>query len=96
MLEEDTELELMQIGDMAKLTREFLANEIPQRVQSPQSALMFHCGGRTWFAAATGNLGSLAQTFSAAPPCVGLNVNFELYCGFSINTTLTTLVFGAN
>jgi hypothetical protein len=96
MLEEDTELELMQIGDMAKLTREFLVNEIPQRVKSPQSALMFHCGARTWFAAATGNLENLVQTFSAAPPCVGLNVNFELYCGFSINTTLTTLVFGAN
>jgi len=25
---------------------------------------------------------------------VGLNVYFETYCGFHINTTLTTLVFG--
>lgn len=96
MLEEDSELELMQIGDMAEATREFLAKEIPQRVESPQSALMFHCGGRTWFAAATGHMEDLANTFSAAPTCVGLNVNFELYCGFSINTTLTTLVFGAS
>ena len=30
----------------------------------------------------------------AAPPCAGLNVNFEMYCGFAINTTLTALVFG--
>ena len=32
---------------------------------------------------------------SVAPPCVGFDVHFEIYCGFHINTTLTSLVFGA-
>ena len=34
--------------------------------------------------------------FSAAPPCAGMHVLFEIYCGFTINTTLTTLAFGAS
>lgn len=37
-----------------------------------------------------------ARTSLANPACVGLNVSFEIYCGFHINTTLTTLVLGAN
>lgn len=95
-LEEGSELEIMEIGDIAALTREFFLNELPQRVESPQAALFFHCSGRTWFAANTGKLDDLSATFQAAPPCVGMNVSFEIYCGFHINTTLTTLIFGAN
>jgi hypothetical protein len=96
LLEEGSELEIMQIGDMVGITHSFLIDELPQRVPSPQAALFFHCEGRKWFAAATGKLDDLSAAFRAAPPCVGFNVNFEIYCGFHINTTLTTLVLGAN
>jgi hypothetical protein len=96
LLEEGSELEIMQVGDIAEATREFFVQELPRRVPSPQAALMFHCEGRIWFAAALGKLDDLARTFQAAPSCVGLNVSFEIYCGFHINTTLTTLVLGAN
>jgi hypothetical protein len=37
----------------------------------------------------------LSAAFRAAPPCAGLNVHFEVYCGFHINTTLTALAFGS-
>jgi hypothetical protein len=96
LLEEGSELEIMEIGDIAALTREFFVKELPQRVESPKAALFFHCEARKWFAASTGKLDDLAATFQAAPPCVGMNVSFEIYCGFHINTTLTTLIFGAN
>ena len=43
-----------------------------------------------------GKIGELAQTFTAAPPCVGFNCYFEIYCGFAINATLTALVFGGD
>jgi hypothetical protein len=95
LLEEGTELELMRLGDMVGITRRFFGEEIPRRVQSPQSALLFHCGGRSLFAKSAGVLGTLSETFHAAPPCAGFNVSFEIYCGFHINTTLTALVFGA-
>ena len=39
-------------------------------------------------------LGALSDSFKAAPVCAGLTVNFEIYAGFQINTTLTALVFG--
>jgi hypothetical protein len=96
LLEEGSELEIMNIGDMVESTRAFLGEELPRRVNLPRAALMFHCEGRKWFATATDKLADLGATFQAAPPCVGLNVNFEIYCGFHINTTLTTLVLGAN
>ena len=95
LVEEDSELELMKISDMAGSTRDFF-NQVPNQVASAQAALLFNCEARAWFAGSTGNLPALAATFSAAPPCVGMNVNFELYCGFSINTTLTSLIFGAS
>ncbi len=44
--------------------------------------------------ATTGQLPALSETFRSAPPCAGMNVQFEIYCGFHINTTLTSLVFG--
>ena len=96
LLEEGSELEIMKIGDIVESTRTFFEDELPQRVPSPQGALLFHCGGRKWFATSSGKLADLSATFQAAPPCVGLNVNFEIYCGFHINTTLTTLILGAN
>ncbi|NVJ20923.1 MULTISPECIES: FIST signal transduction protein [Myxococcus] len=96
LLEEGTELELMRLGDMAGMTRQFFTEEVPRRVQNPQAALLFHCGGRMWYAHATNTVSQLAETLKAAPTAAGMNVHFEIYSGFHINTTLTTLVFGAN
>jgi hypothetical protein len=96
LLEEGTELELMKLGDMAGMTRAFFNEELPRRVQNPQAALLFHCGGRMWYASATNTVSQLAETLKAAPTAAGMNVHFEIYSGFHINTTLTTLVFGAN
>jgi hypothetical protein len=96
LLEEGTELEILKIGDMAEHTRKFFKEDLPRRVPNPSATLLFHCGGRAWFAAATGNIGGLSETFRDAPNCAGFNVNFEIYCGFHINTTLTVLSFGAS
>jgi len=52
LLEEGTELELMQLNDMAGSTRKFIEDEIPRRVPSPRAALFFHCGARALFARA--------------------------------------------
>jgi hypothetical protein len=96
LLEEGTELELMKMGDPAGLTRQFLQEELPRRVQNPQAALLFHCGGRMYHAFANGFVPQLADTLRYAPPAAGMNVYFEIYSGFQINTTLTVLAFGAN
>jgi hypothetical protein len=96
LLEEDTELELMKLGDMAGMTRDFFTQEVPRRVQSPQAALLFHCAGRMWFAHATGTVPQLGETFQHAPRAAGMNAQFEIYSGFHITTTLTALVFGDN
>jgi hypothetical protein len=96
LLEEGTELELMKLGDPIALTRQFLQEEIPRRVQNPQAALLFHCGGRHYYAITRGFLPQLADTLRYAPPAAGMNVYFEVYSGFQINTTLTVLAFGAN
>ena len=96
LLEENSELELMKIGDMAGMTKSFFTDELPRRVQNPQAALLFHCGGRMWYAASTGKVGELAETLRAAPTAAGMNVHFEIYSGFHINTTLTVLAFGSN
>jgi hypothetical protein len=96
MLEEGSELEIVKIADIVESTRRFFESELPARVQSPTAALLFHCGGRKVYAESVGRLQELASTFSAAPPCIGLHVLFEIYCGFTINTTLTTLAFGAS
>jgi hypothetical protein len=95
LLEEGAELELMKLGDMVETTRRFFTDTIPQRVENPSAALMFHCGARSWFASAVGEKEKLAKAFEAAPPCVGFDVHFEVYCGFHVNTTLTSLVFGS-
>ncbi|WP_224248611.1 FIST signal transduction protein [Hyalangium gracile] len=96
LLEEGSELELMKIGDMAGMTKTFFTEELPRRVHNPQAALLFHCGGRMWYASATGKVPELAQTLRSAPTAAGMNVHFEIYSGFHINTTLTVLAFGSN
>lgn len=96
MLEENSELELVKITDIVDSTRRFFEQELPTRVQSPKAALLFHCSGRKWYAESTGKIPALSEAFAAAPPCVGMNVHFEIYCGFHINTTLTALAFGAS
>ncbi|WP_375770347.1 FIST C-terminal domain-containing protein [Archangium gephyra] len=96
LLEEGTELELMKMGDMAGMTRSFFQEELPRRVQNPQATLLFHCSGRMWYAGATGTIPQLAETLRHAPAAAGMNVHFEIYSGFHINTTLTVLAFGGN
>ncbi|MCK6592351.1 MAG: FIST C-terminal domain-containing protein [Polyangiaceae bacterium] len=95
LLEEGMELELMRLGDIGGMTRKFFEEEVPRRVPSPTAALVFHCSGRSVFAESVGKTQELSAAFSAAPPCAGFNVNFEVYCGFQINATLTVLAFGA-
>ena len=96
LLEEGSELELMRVGDMAGMTRTFFQEELPRRVHNPQATLLFHCSGRMWYAHATGSAPALAETLRHAPTAAGMNVHFELYSGFHINTTLTVLAFGGN
>jgi hypothetical protein len=96
LLEEGSELELMKLGDMAGMTKTFFTEELPRRVANPQAALLFHCGGRMYYASVTGKAQELAETLRSAPTAAGMNVHFEIYSGFHINTTLTVLAFGSN
>jgi hypothetical protein len=96
LLDEGAELELMQLDDMARATERFFEEELPRRVQSPTAALLFHCTARYWYAQAMGRTEELSRTFKKAPPAAGMNVFFEIYAGFPINTTLTVLAFGQN
>jgi hypothetical protein len=96
MLEEGSELELVKITDIAESTKRFFDVELPARVPNPRAALLFHCSGRKWFAQSTNKMPELSAAFHKAPPCAGMNVHFEIYCGFHINTTLTSLAFGAS
>ena len=96
LLEEGSELELMKLGDMVGMTKQFFTEELPRRVQNPQATLLFQCGGRMWYASATGKVDELAQTLRSAPTAAGMTVHFEIYSGFHINTTLTVLAFGSN
>jgi len=95
LMQEDTSLELLELGDMAALTRRFFEVEVPNRVKNPQAILQFHCSGRMWQAQAMGKVDELSDAFRSAPPSAGFNCFFELYSGFHINTTLTALAFGA-
>jgi len=95
LLEEGSEYEVMKAGDPIEMTRRFFNEEIPTRVPSPQAGLLFHCSGRTMMAEAAGRLEELSKTFETDLMLAGLNVHFEMYCGFSINSTLTSLIFGA-
>ena len=96
LLEEDMELEMMQMGDPLALTQKFLTEELPRRVPHAQAAVFFNCSGRMWTAQGGGFVAGLSEVMKSAPPCVGFDVYFEIYCGFHINTTLTSLVFGAS
>jgi hypothetical protein len=49
-----------------------------------------------WMAQSLDLVGRLGESFKNAPPSAGMNCFFEVYCGFHINTTLTTLVFGSD
>jgi hypothetical protein len=96
LLEENSEYELMRATDPIASTRKFFSEELPRRVGRPTATLLFHCEGRMWVANAAGFVPQLSDAFKTAPPAVGFNVNFEIYCGFHINTTLTTLAFGTS
>jgi hypothetical protein len=96
MLEEGSELEIVKTGDIIESTRRFFETELPARVHNPRASLLFHCSGRKVYALTRGKMDELSKVFSAAPPCIGFNVHFETYCGFHINSTLTSLTFGAS
>lgn len=96
MLEQGSEFELMKATPAGESTRRFFQTELPARVQDPRATLLFHCAGRAYHAQVTGQAQELSDAFKLAPPCVGLNVQFEIYCGFQINSTLTALSFGAS
>jgi hypothetical protein len=96
MLEEGTELELVKMTDIVESTRKFFETELPARVPSPRAALLFHCSGRKIYAQLANKTPELSAAFRAAPPCAGFNAQFEIYCGFHINSTLTALAFGAS
>lgn len=96
LIEEGAEYELMQLEDMTQRLEHFLSHELPRRVKNPSAALWFHCGGRQWLASGLGQTDALSNAFRGGPPAVGFNVQFEIFCGFFINTTLTSLVFGSD
>lgn len=96
MVQEDQELDVVRAGDIVETTRRFFAEEIPRRISRPTAALFFDCEARRAVAGLGGKLDALGATFAQAPPFAGLNVHLETYCGFQINSTLTTLVFGAS
>jgi hypothetical protein len=96
LLEEGSDLELMKLVDPVEATRKFFTDELPRQVPDPTAVVIFHCGGRAWFAEALGKTAGLSGSFASAPPCAGYNVLFEIYSGFQINTTLTVLAFGKN
>ncbi len=96
MLEEGCELELVKMTDIVESTRRFFESELPARVTSPRASLLFHCSGRKVLAQLSAKSEGLSAAFHSAPPCAGFNVQFEIYCGFHINSTLTSLTFGAS
>jgi len=96
MLEQGSEFELMRATPAGESTRRFFQSELPARVPNPRATLVFHCAGRAFHAAMTGQAEELSDAFKVATPCAGFNVQFEIYCGFQINSTLTALSFGAS
>ena len=95
MLTENTELEVMKLGNMPQMMNRFFKEEIHQRVASPQAMLYFECGTRSHLAHATGQTAELSASFEHAPPGIGMAASFELCNGFQLNSTMTALVFGA-
>jgi hypothetical protein len=94
MVQDDQELEVMRAGDIVELTRRFFDDELPRRIERPSAALLFDCGARKLYAQMTGRLGELGAVLGGKVPSAGFTVQFETYCGFMINSTLTSLVFG--
>lgn len=94
LLEEGMELELMEANELVGSTARFLTEDVPSRVGKPTAGLLFSCGGRRWFTDAVGQTEALSQTFGAAPWAVGMESWYEIYCGFTLNATLSALVFG--
>ena len=94
LLEEDSELELMRLGDPVGETARFFGEVLPAAVKSPSAALLFDCGGRKRFAEVLGKSAELSNAYRGAPPSIGFSVHFEVYCGLHLNTTLTCLAFG--
>jgi len=96
MVQDDQELEVMRAGDIVASTKRFFEEEVPRRVPNPTAALLFDCGGRKVFSMMSGKLDELSATFKLAPPCAGFTVQYETYCGFMVNSTLTSVVFGSD
>ena len=96
LLDEGTEYEVMSPGDPLEITRRFLDEQVPRRVPSPRGMLVFHSSERYASAEASGHLGALSGMFRSKMPIAGFNVEAEIYCGFSVNNTLATLVFGSD
>lgn len=93
---ENTELELMQLGDFGASLEKFLGEELPARVGGRATgALYFNCLGRFFMAQGIGAADAVDAAIAGGPPGCGANVVFELFNGFQINSTLTTLAFGA-
>ena len=94
LLQEDQELEVMKVGDPVASTKRFFQEELPRRVPNATAALLFDCGARKFYSQLAGKMDEVGAAFSLAPPCGGLTVQLETYCGFMICSTLTSLVFG--
>jgi hypothetical protein len=94
LLDEGVEFEMMRSLDIIDSTRGFFERELPARIAKPTATLLFQCSGRAWVAAAQGKSEALSEVFRLAPNPAGLEVAFEIYRGFAINTTLTVLVLG--
>ncbi len=95
-VQEDTTLEMMRLGDMGEMAVRFFDETLPYRCPNPSATLLFHCSGCQWVADSIGSTPAIADAFKRAPSPVGFNAYFEIYCGFHINTTLTTLAFGSS
>jgi hypothetical protein len=96
MLTENMELELMKLGDLEPALQRFLKDELPSRVANPKGMLFFNCANRVLLAAQQGIDARLSESYALGPPKVGFAACFELYNGFQINSTMTTLAFGAS
>lgn len=92
---ENTELEVMQLGDFGAAASAFLQEELPARVGGrATAALYFNCMGRYFMAEGIGASAAIDAAIAGGPPGCGMNVVFELFNGFQINSTLTALAFG--
>jgi hypothetical protein len=96
MLREDQELDVMRQGDIVNATKRFFVEDLPRRVPTATATILFDCAARRMVAQMQGKLDAVGDTFKLAPPCAGYTVNFEIYCGFQVNSTLTSLTFGAS